>query len=144
MPVLVIEDSDYDFEILQACLRNSEVNGPIVRCRTGKEVDAYMSRAASLPLHERPAMIFLDLNLPGADGRAILPRLRNSKDLGAVPVIVLTTSNQPRDVELCYRAGASGYLVKPLDLDTFEQKIRQTCGYWLNCVQLPFGCTYSL
>lgn len=144
IPVLIVEDSDDDFEILEGCLRSSGVENRLVRCRTGKEVERYLSEFPLLPTRERPVMIFLDLNIPGGDGRNILRQLRQNPEISLIPIIILTTSAQPEDIETCYRSGASGYLVKPLDLDTFELKVRQLCDYWLRCVQLPVVARSSL
>jgi CheY-like chemotaxis protein len=81
------------------------------------------------------AVILLDLNLPGADGRELLELLRSHDR--AVPVIVLPTSSHPEDIEFCYRSGAGGYLVKPLEYDRWQEMISKAAAYWLNMVELP-------
>ncbi len=139
MPILVVEDSDDDFQILEVCLRGSGVHNRLIRCRTGSEIARYLSDANQVSLKERPVIIFLDLNLPGADGRSVLQQFRQNPVFGLIPVVVLTTSSQSRDIEVCYRNGASGYLVKPLDLEAFERKIKLICDYWLHCVRLPIS-----
>jgi CheY-like chemotaxis protein len=140
-PLLVVEDTDEDYEILVSSLRNAGVPNELVRCSTGSEISAYLTKVLSMPASERPMLIFLDLNLPGADGRRVLRDLRLHPALKAVPVLVLTTSTHGTDIELCYKTGASGYLVKPVDLDKFESMVRQLCAYWFSCVRLPDNVT---
>jgi CheY-like chemotaxis protein len=136
-PILVIEDADEDFDVLSSSLRRADVPNEILRCATGREISTYMGTVTGQPASRCPAIILLDLNLPGADGRKVLRDLREHPLLRAVPVIILTTSAQPSDVEACYRLGASGYMVKPVDLHEFESMVRQMSDYWLCCVTLP-------
>ena len=84
-----------------------------------------------------PVLVLLDLNLPRLDGRELLAAIRTDPACPLVPLVVLTTSSNPRDVTTCYRAGASGYLVKLVDLPKFATMIRQCVEYWLQAVTLP-------
>jgi CheY-like chemotaxis protein len=136
-PLLIIEDSDDDYEILQTSLESAGVPNELIRCSTGPEIRDYLDAVLKVVTSRRPALIFLDLNLPGADGRAVLRALREHPVLKVVPVIVLTTSSRPADIDVCYRTGASGYLVKPVDLDKFASMVRQVTDYWFDCVSLP-------
>lgn len=136
-PLLVIEDNDDDYSFLEICLRNAGVNNRLSRCATGKDIDAFLAAAHTMPALQRPVFVFLDLNLPGTRGSDVLQRLKAHATLGTVPVVILTTSSQPRDIENAYRLGASGFLTKPLDFDKFEQMIRQVAEYWFACVRLP-------
>jgi CheY-like chemotaxis protein len=136
-PLLVIEDRDEDFEVLKESLHASGVDNGLTRCATGREVSRYLSAVESMAPAEYPAIVLLDLNIPGGDGRNILRELRSHPKLKTVPIVVLTTSSQPADIETCYSAGASGYMVKPVDLDLFESMVQKMAAYWLGCVQLP-------
>jgi CheY-like chemotaxis protein len=82
-------------------------------------------------------MILLDLNLPGTDGRKVLDEIKSNEDFKAIPVIVLTSSSDPGDVDRCYRAGANGYIQKPQDLKSFLEIIRRLKEYWLETSILP-------
>ncbi len=82
-------------------------------------------------------MILLDLNLPGTDGREVLAEIKADPQLKQIPVIVLTTSSDDRDVRACYQAGASSYIQKPVDLDGFMQAIERLNEYWFEVVILP-------
>jgi CheY-like chemotaxis protein len=85
----------------------------------------------------RPGIILLDLNLPGTDGREVLREIKRSERLSAIPVIVVTTSADRRDIEACYRAGASSYIQKPVNLDGFMRAIQRLHDYWFEVVILP-------
>lgn len=136
-PILVIEDADEDFDVLGSSLHLAGVPNELLRCATGREIASYLEDCLTEPAARCPALILLDLNLPGADGRKVLQQLREHTLLRSVPVVILTTSSLPSDVETCYRCGASGYIVKPVDLDRFETIVRNLSDYWLRCVELP-------
>ena len=87
----------------------------------------------------RPSVILLDLNLPGTDGRELLAEIKNDNVLKHIPVIVLTTSTDERDVEACYRAGANSYMQKPVDLPGFVEAIARLKDFWLEIAVLPQG-----
>lgn len=135
-PILLIEDSDEDFDVTASALRLAGVTQPILRCANSHDALDYIHQRQAYTAAPRPLLVLLDLNLPGLDGRRLLRELHGAEWLATVPVIVLTTSTNPRDVDLCYRQGASGYLVKPVDLEKFERMIQHVVDYWLRTVQL--------
>jgi len=138
-PILIIEDADEDYEATVWGFQRAGVTTPFRRCRTGAEALAYLRRegADADPLLPLPCLIILDLNLPGVDGRALLRDLHQNGERLPVPVVVFSTSKDPRDVTRCYRLGACGYLVKPVDLPRFAAMIRVCADYWLTTVALP-------
>ncbi len=136
-PLLIIEDSEDDYELLQSSLESAGVKNERLRCSSGAEIGEYLEWALKATPSRRPALIFLDLNLPGADGGVVLRILREHPVLKMVPVIILTNSSSSRDIDHCYRTGANGYLVKPLGLDQYETMVRQVTDYWFDCVSLP-------
>jgi len=79
----------------------------------------------------------LDLNLPGTDGRDVLEQIKADDALKHIPVVILTTSSASSDVTFCYRHGASGYIIKPVDLAKFAASVQQFCSYWFEAVELP-------
>lgn len=134
--ILVAEDSDEDFEIFAWACAEADIKNPLVRARSGEEVIRIM-KARSEGDDELPLLIILDLNLIGMGGQDVLNLLKNDDRLRKVPVIVLSTSDNPRDVEACYHEGANAYSIKPLDLDRFVAFARQIKAYWLDFVVLP-------
>ena len=139
-PILLVEDSPEDFETTQRAFRRSGLKNPILRCADGDEaLDFLFHRGEPTPDAPRPGVILLDLNLPGTDGREVLAEIKASDDLKQIPVIVLTTSADERDVQACYQAGASSYIQKPVDLEGFMKAIERLNDYWFEVVILPKG-----
>lgn len=141
-PIMIIEDSDDDFEATERAFREgSAATHPILRFESGHEAMAYLESVASGASpdedHVMPAIILLDLNLPGMNGREVLARIRQNELLGHLPVIVLTMSANQSDIDECYRLGANTYIVKPLGLDEFYAVIDAFKNYWLDIALLP-------
>ena len=139
-PILLVEDSPEDFETTERAFRKSGLRNPIVRCADGDEALDYLFRRGAYTDPEkspRPGVILLDLNLPGTDGREVLTELKADPILKQIPVVVLTTSKDERDVDACYKAGASSYIQKPVDMDGFIKAIERLNGYWFEVVILP-------
>jgi CheY-like chemotaxis protein len=139
-PILLVEDSPEDFEATERAFRKSGLKNPIYRCSDGDEALDYLYRRGAYtdPARSpRPGIILLDLNLPGTDGREVLEAVKKDDSLKLIPVIVLTTSADERDVEACYLAGANSYIQKPVDLDGFMKAIEHLNGFWFEVVILP-------
>jgi CheY-like chemotaxis protein len=141
-PLLVAEDSDEDFEALQRFLQRMAVRNPVYRCANGDEVLDFLYQegeyedAVAAP---RPSVILLDLNLPGTDGRDILEQLKQDDSFREIPIVVFTTSVNPRDIEFCYQKGANGYLVKPVEMQALQKTVQAFVEYWLETNTPPCG-----
>ena len=118
-------------------MRAAGVSNRLIRCATGDEIQSYLEDVRSVSIGQRPVVVFLDLKLPGTHGHDVLRRLKSHPTLKTTPVVVLTTSAQPSDIEEAYRLGAGGFLTKPVELDKFEEMVQQVADYWFSCVQLP-------
>jgi CheY-like chemotaxis protein len=136
-PILLVEDSPEDFEAAKRAFRKSGLKNPIIRCSDGDEALEFLFRRGSFADAPRPGVVLLDLNLPGTDGREVLAEIKAAPQLKHIPVIVLTTSSDDRDVQACYQAGASSYIQKPVDLDGFMRAIERLNDYWFEVVILP-------
>ncbi|HYH45973.1 MAG TPA: response regulator [Thermoanaerobaculia bacterium] len=139
-PILLVEDSPEDVEATRRAFQRSGLRNPIHHCADGDEaLDYLLRRGAYEPPAEapRPGIILLDLNLPGTDGREVLEEVKRHEEIKHIPVIVLTTSNDERDVAACYRLGANSYVQKPVDLEGFLKAIERLNGYWFEVVILP-------
>jgi len=142
-PILVVEDSPEDFETTRRGLRKAGISHPIVHCEDGDEALQLLRRSAEAPDGGNPgggalpSMILLDLNLPGTDGREVLSEIKEDPVLREIPVIVLTTSQDERDVRVCYRAGANSYIHKPVHIEAFMKAIQCLTEYWFEVVLLP-------
>ena len=134
-PVFVVEDSDEDYETIREAALQAGVPNPLMRFTSGDQ----LLRQFTLPERRRnlPALVLMDLNMPGTDGRQTLAELRQDTFLRQVPVLVLTTSRNERDVIFCYKTGANVYHVKPVSYLEHLDLVSTTLLYWLNRVTLP-------
>jgi two-component system, response regulator len=134
--ILVVEDSDEDFETVQDAARRSRVPFPIVRATSGYEC-LRLLRGTAPRRAALPALVLLDLNTPGDDGREALRDIRSDATLKALPLVVLSASANPRDLQFCYLQGANAYHVKPVDHAAHLQVLQQIFASWLGSVVLP-------
>jgi CheY-like chemotaxis protein len=141
-PILLVEDSPEDYEATVRAFKRSGLKNPIFRCEDGDNALDFLHRRGRYENPDespRPGVILLDLNLPGTDGREVLTEIKKDEQLKQIPVIVLTTSNDSRDVDSCYQAGANSYIQKPVDMEGFIRAIERLKGYWFEVVVLPQG-----
>ncbi len=134
-----MEDSAEDFTALGRAFRKHALQNPVLRCEDGDQALAYLQgygKAVGWPA-TLPAIVLLDLNMPGTDGRAVLDILKKDPLLHTIPVIMFSTSSSARDIEDCYQLGANSYLTKPIEYAALEEKIRVTIDYWLGTSELP-------
>ena len=139
-PLLVIEDSDEDFTALKRTLNKVRVSHPVYRCEDGEDALDFLYRQGEYEneaTSPRPALIVLDLNLPGTDGREVLATVKEDRDLQTIPVIIFSTSSNPIDIEACYRHGVSGYIVKPMNSAQLQKLVEIFTQYWFKAVELP-------
>ena len=130
--LLVIEDSDEDYIALLRALER--VGAKIVIQRA---IDADEALVALQGEEGSPALVLLDLNLPGSDGREVLAEAKATPRLRQLPIVVMSANTNPATIAECYQRGAAGYLIKPMDFSRLEQMIRSLKEYWLDTVELP-------
>jgi CheY-like chemotaxis protein len=138
--LLIVEDNDEDYEATRRALKKIGAAVSLARCIDGDDaLDMLRRRNAYLEqdIVGPPSLILLDLNLPSTDGREVLTEIKRDDTLKSIPVVILTTSSNPKDIEVCYRNGANSYLIKPVNLQQFMQMLRLLCAYWFGAVALP-------
>ncbi len=139
--LLVVEDSDEDFEALGRIMRRTcDIEVPLTRCIDGEDALDFLNQTgdyADFDTYDLPGLILLDLNLPGTDGREVLMQIKQDERLKEIPVIVLTTSSNPRDIHTCYQSGVNSYVVKPTDVEQLKTAVRLFVDYWFKVVMLP-------
>jgi CheY-like chemotaxis protein len=145
--LLVIEDSDEDFEALSRIVNQvSHVSLDVHRCIDGDDALDWLNRvgkyvatdaATQNQPHSNPDLIILDLNLPGTDGREILVMIKQTKSLKTIPIVVLSTSSNPKDIEACYQSGVNSYMLKPMNINALKDSFRMMLDYWFRAIVLP-------
>ena len=115
-----------------------KLSNSIIRCEDGQEALDYCQSewTDSTP---RPGIILLDLNLPGIDGRVVLKELKGNPRVRDIPIVVLTTSDDSKDIASCYDLGANTYIQKPVKLEAFFESIQRLKEYWFEIAILPRG-----
>lgn len=139
-PLLMIEDSDEDFEAFRRIIRHLPIAKQVYRCSTGDDALDFLYQTgeyANSAIVQRPGIVLLDLNLPGTDGREVLGQIKQDNTLKSIPVVVFTTSSNPRDIEACYQYGANGYIIKPIDINELRRAIQVFIDYWCEVSTLP-------
>jgi len=138
--ILVVEDSNEDFETFNRIMKSLELNYTIYRACNGEEALEYLydsTLGANKKKSTRPSLILMDLNLPGTDGRDVIQQIKQNDILKTIPIIVMTTSDSPQDIQNCYYNGANSYIIKPMGVERFKKLIQSLFYYWFNCNILP-------
>ena len=133
-PILLVEDNPDDVELTRIAFAQAKIANPLHVVDNGVEALEYLfgrGAWARQPRHEAPALILLDLNMPRMDGREVLQAIRADAETRSLPVVVMTTSAEPFDVEACYLLGANSYIRKPVDFDQFMGAVKQVGMYWV-------------
>ncbi len=137
--ILLVEDSDADAELIVRALRKSNVVNAVVRLRDGVEALEFVFREGAFSGRRggQPRLILLDLKMPRLGGIDVLRRVKSDERLKIIPVVVLTSSAEERDVIESYKLGVNSYLVKPVDFAAFTGVITQTGLYWAVMNRVP-------
>ena len=144
--ILLVEDDPADAELTVHALRKERLANHSEVARDGAEAldflfcrGAYSNRSFTNP----PRVVLLDLKLPKISGHEVLRAMKEDERTRAIPVVVLTSSNQERDLVECYQLGVNSYIQKPVDLQKFQEVVRHFGMYWLVVNHLPPLAAYS-
>ncbi|WP_260175044.1 MULTISPECIES: response regulator [Paraburkholderia] len=148
--IVLIEDDDGHATLVERNLRRSGVSNGFLRFRDGQEALDYFFGVPGAPgLSGYPSredlanfVVLLDLRMPRVDGFEVLRRLKAEPATATVPVIVLTTTDDPREIERCYELGCNVYITKPVEYDAFIEAVRRL-GFFLQIVKLPAGHRFN-
>ena len=136
--IIMIEDDEGHARLIEKNIRRAGVTNEIISFRDGTTGVNYLlgSDGSGLVAIGRPSLVLLDLNLPDMTGIDILARLKANEHTRRTPVIVLTTTDDAREIQRCYDLGANVYITKPLNYESFANAIRQL-GLFLSVMQIP-------
>ncbi|HEX4606863.1 MAG TPA: response regulator [Urbifossiella sp.] len=136
--ILLAEDDDGHAYLVQENLRDAGLANPITHVRDGQETLDFIHRTGPYEGRVRngPLLVLLDINMPRVDGVEVLRRLKAESATADIPVIMLTTTDDPREVKRCYELGCSSYVTKPVEYGRFVEAVRRL-GLFLAIVQVP-------
>jgi len=138
--ILLVEDNESDEELTLRALKKSNVGNKVVVTRDGAAaIDYLFARGAyaGRETKELPQVVLLDLNLPKIGVLDVLRAIRSDERTALLPVVILTSSKEDRDLLGCYASGANSYIVKPVDFTQFAEAVRQLGIYWLVLNERP-------
>ena len=136
--VLIVEDDDGHARLIEKNLRRASINNEMLRFADGQQILDFLFRRGEGRKREHftPYLLLLDIRIPKMDGVEVLRQIKQDEELRKIPVIMLTTTDDPREVDACHRLGCSHYIVKPVEYDKFSAALGQL-GLFLKIVQVP-------
>jgi two-component system, response regulator len=132
LEILLVEDDAADAELTMRALRRNKLANRIHWVKDGEQALDYMFGSEA-----RPKLVLLDLKMPKVDGIEVLRRLKADPATQAIPVVIMTSSNEERDVVASYRLGVNSYIVKPLQFEAFLETVASIGLYWVLTNRLP-------
>jgi CheY-like chemotaxis protein len=138
--ILLVEDNPSDIMLTKRALDQNKITNKLVVAENGREALDYLLGAgkyAGRDIRELPAVVLLDLKLPLIDGLEVLKEIRTSEFTRLLPVVILTSSDQEKDIIDSYKLGANSYIRKPVDFHQFADAVRTLGMYWLLLNEAP-------
>jgi two-component system, response regulator len=140
LEILLIEDNDLDADLTIRALRGYNLSNKIIRLCDGQEAMEYFFPSEinhGQKPNRHPKLILLDIKLPGIDGLEVLQALKDHESTKRIPVVMLTSSTEEKDIETCYRLGVNSYIPKPVGFENFLETMRTLGLYWLLLNKTP-------
>lgn len=140
MEILLVEDNAADAELTLRALKKHNLTNHVQVARDGAQALDYLFGTGSFEGRKPPIppkVVFLDLKLPKVDGIEVLRRMKSDDRTRAIPVVVLTSSQEEKDIVESYKLGVNSYVVKPLDFDRFVEAVSELGLYWVLLNQTP-------
>ena len=135
--ILLVEDNEGDARLAKEALKESKVLNRVFHVVDGVEAMAFLRKEGKYADAPRPHLILLDLNLPRKDGREVLAEIKGDESLKRIPVVVLTISNDEKDIFKTYNLHVNCFITKPIDFEQFLKVVESIEDFWLTIVQLP-------
>jgi len=138
--ILLVEDDPGHARLIEKNLRRSKITNDVITVGDGQQALDYLFSIGEYAGNERasPLLVLLDLNLPVLSGYHVLQRMKTDRNTKHIPVIILTTTDDVREVSRCYELGCSVYITKPVDYEKFSEAINKL-GLFLSIVTIPNG-----
>jgi CheY-like chemotaxis protein len=136
--ILLVEDDPDHSYLIEKNLRRSNITNEIIVLQDGQQAVDFLFREGEYAQKKTvtPVLVLLDLNLPVLDGYQVLKRIKENENTKSIPVIILTTTDNPSEVSKCYNMGCNVYITKPVDYEKFSEAIRRL-GLFVSIVKIP-------
>jgi chemotaxis family two-component system response regulator Rcp1 len=135
--ILLVEDNPADVRLVREALKDSKILNNLSVVGDGVEAIAFLRKKGKYASSPRPDLVLLDLNLPKKNGREVLAEVKADEKLKRIPVVVMTVSDDEKDILLTYNSHANCYIKKPLDFEQFNQIVHSIENFWFTIVCLP-------
>jgi two-component system, response regulator len=136
--LMLVDDNEDDIDLTLMALQKNNIENEIVVARNGEEaLDYLLQQTRSKEPPKLPAVILLDINMPGVDGLQVLKKIKADDYTRRIPVVILTSSSEHQDLLEGYNLGANSYIRKPVDFNKFTNAVRQMGMYWLAVNEPP-------
>lgn len=143
LSILLAEDDDGHAELITEHLRDAGIHNPIRRFRDGDEIWQFLTAPETSDSSEERCLLLLDIRMPRIDGTEVLRRIKADERLRQLPVIMLTTTDDPHEIERCYALGCNAYVTKPIEFVAFSEALRRL-GLFLMVVRVPNAKTATV
>lgn len=136
--ILLVDDNRGDIQLTQFALLESGIDHNLHAVESGESAMTFLRRKPPYGDSPRPDLVLLDLNMPGMSGYTVLREIKADEALKSIPVVILTTSSAPRDIDRSYANYANSYIVKPMNFEDFCNEVAKgLSNYWFRVVELP-------
>ncbi len=135
--ILLVEDNPADADLTRETMETAKIRNEVNVVYNGNAALAYLHKQHPYEDAVTPDIVFLDLNLPGMDGREVLRRIKSDESIRNIPVVVLTSSEAQEDVVKSYDLHCNAYVRKPVNLEGYQKIVQAVDGFWFSVVKLP-------
>jgi two-component system response regulator len=136
-PILLVEDNLDDILITKRAMAKGKISNKLFVVHDGEEALEFFKKQGKYKDAPTPTLVLLDLKMPKLDGFGVLKAVKSDETLKSIPIIVLTSSERDKDVDLAYKLGANNYIMKPVSFDNFIETILSIKYYWLTISKIP-------
>lgn len=135
--ILLVEDNEGDILLTREALDEAKIITKLSVVRDGKEAMDFLNKEGEYSNADMPDMLLLDVNLPKKNGHEVLQYIKGNESLKHIPVIILTTSSSPKDINISYNNYANCFITKPVDVHEFINVVATIESFWISIVKLP-------
>jgi CheY-like chemotaxis protein len=138
-PILLVDDSPDDIMIAKRAIKECDIRNKVYVTYDGDEAIQFLRKEGNYKDVPTLGLVILDLNMPKVDGFEVLETIKGDDKLKSIPIIVLTSSSRPEDIERAYQLGCNSFIVKPLSFEDFIEAMMEIKRYWLDLSKLPYN-----